>query len=467
MRTRAVLAVLLVASSGCAAKVRPAPVLPPLGGDGEVHVYALPLAREAERLSFTLDAVSLVRREGGEVPLEITTRELSGAGRQDQRPLAWGRVPPGDYMGVSFRASAATLERDGERARLLVETAAPAQLGFRVEAGTAQVVWATLDAGRSLRAAYAFAPVFGARLAPQTPPEVTIFCTSAAWDGVAAIDRGARLVSGMIPVGAGPRGVAIDPAARRAYVALSREDQLEVLDPAAGRSIGRIRLMPGDGPTELASAADGTLLVVNERSRTVSVIDTATLAEVGRVPVGDAPVALRVDRSGRRAYVANRGSASVTVIDVANRAVAGTIATDPEPVWLDVSRDGTELYVVHRGSTYLAAFTLPSLALRARAYVGPGAASVHVDPHTDLLYLSTRGEPRVAVYEPIALQPIDGFDVPGPVSRMKIDDAENTLLALVPERRSLIVVDLTSRKVVAEIPVGADPHSLAFAGERP
>ncbi len=89
-----------------------------------------------------------------------------------------------------------------------------------------------------------------------------------------------------------------------------------------------------------------------------------------------------------------------------------------------------------------------------------------VDPRTDLIYLSHGDDRRISVYDPVSLQPIDRFDVPGSVSHMTIDDAENTLLALVPERRAIAVFDLTSRKLLAEIPVGAAPYAVAFAGER-
>jgi DNA-binding beta-propeller fold protein YncE len=467
MRTRVAVATLVLVASGCAGKIRPTPVLPPLGGDGEVHVYALPLSRDAERLSFTITSVALVRQDGTEVPLEVRNAELVGSGPPHQQLLASGRVTPGEYGGFVVRAGAATLESDGDRSRLLVEPeSAPAPLALRLDPGTAAVVWATLDASRSVRGAYAFAPVFTARLAPLTPPQVTLYCTSTAWASVTAIDLGARLVSGVIPVGAAPRGIAIDRAASRGYVALTGEDQLEILDLAAGRSMGRVRLSPGDGPTDVAIARDGTILVVNARSRTVSFVDAASMAELGRVPVGEAPASLRVDRSGPRAYVANRGSASVTVLDVPSRTMAGTIATAPEPVWAEVSRDGTQLYVVSRGSAYLQVFSLPDLAAKAQPYVGIGATSVLVDPRTDLLYISRAGERRITAYDPIAFQPVDRFEVPGPVSRMEIDDVRNTVLALMPERRSIAVLDLTNRKLQDELPVGGDPYSFAFIGVR-
>jgi YVTN family beta-propeller protein len=269
-----------------------------------------------------------------------------------------------------------------------------------------------------------------------------------------------------MPVGGTPRGIALDVRANRAYVALFREDEVEILDVAASASMGRIRLSPGDGPADVALAPDGTLLVVNERSRTVSFVDPALMAEVGRVQVGDDPRSLLVDRTGQRAYVANRGSGTVTVIDVASRAVFGTIATDPEPLRVELSRDGTRLHVVHRGSAYLATFEVPTLAPLARVYVGLGATMIKVDPRTDLVYLSRGAERRIDVHDPLSLQVVDRIDVAGAVSYMAIDDAENALLALVPERRTIAVIDLTSRKLLAEIPVGAEPYTIALAGER-
>lgn len=458
---------LLLATAGCATAKRTTAPLPPLGDEGEVHVYALPLPREAERLSFTLEAIALVRQDGGEVPLAVSPGEIVGKERRDQRLLASGRVPPGDYVGLAVKAGAATLGHDGERSRLLVP-AEPTRLDlrFRVRAGAAVVVWASLDAVASVRGNVEFAPAFTAALAPQTPPQVALYVTNTADANVTAVDRRTRRVSGILPTGAAPRGIALDATAGRAYVALEGEDQVEILDVAAGAPAGRLRLTPGDGPTELALAGNGTLVAVNARSRTVSFLDPLAMAELGRVPVGDDPVALVVDRSGQRAYVANRGSGTISVLDVRNRAVVATLAADPEPIALELNRDGSRLYVLHRASTYLAVFSLPSLAPETRAFLAPGATAIKVDPRSDLLYLARGDERRLVVYEPVSLQPIDTVELPGAAVYLAIDDAENTLDALLPDRRAIAVLDLTSREVRAVIPVGAEPSRFILVGAR-
>jgi YVTN family beta-propeller protein len=431
-------------------------------------VYLLPLPREAERLAFTIDRITLRRADGGEVSLEVVERAVDGADANRQRRLAWGRVPPGTYAGLSFKAGSATLLRDGERSRLVVaDEPAHADVHFTVNGGAEVVLWANLKPAESVRRDYEFSPAFSTTIAPQTPPPAALYCTDAGAATVTVLDRHARLVTGSIAVGAAPRGMAIDRTGARAYVALGAEDQIQIVDPAANATIDRIRLSPGDGPRELALTPDGaTLVSLNERSRTVSFVDVLRLTELGRVSVGDGPVALLLDRPGRRAYVVNRASSSISVIDVGTRLVIATLATDAEPLRAQLSRDGTRLYVVHRGSQSLVVFSVPSFALLTRAFVPLGVTTLKIDPRTDLLYLSRGDERRISVYDPLALQPLDAFDVPGAATYMTIDDAENTLLAVLPERRTLAVFDLTSRKLLAELPVGLDSYLVALIGER-
>jgi len=466
MRTRSASAALLLATTACAAlRGGPPLALPPLGDGAEVHVFLQKLPQEVERLSFVVESVSLRRADGTEVPLALESREIDGSD-PSQRRLAGGRVAPGEYAGLSVTISSAALGHGADQARLLTDPEPVREdLHLHLAPGRSAVVW--LELGRSpVQPSFSFAPSFTALLASRTAPRAAIYCTGSAVASVTAADRAARAVTDVLPVPGTPRGIAVDTLATRAYVALHLEDKLEVLDLAAGVPVAEIRLQPGDGPGDLGMAADGTLVVVNVRSRTVAFVDPGSLSELSRVSVGVDPSSLLVDRQGRRAYVTNRGSGTVSVIDLGNRAVIGTISTDPEPLRTALSWDGTLLYVVHRGSHYVASFSIPTLAPAARTFVGLGAVALKVDPRSGLIYLSRGEERRIAVLDPLSLQQVDAIEAPGAVSIMTIDDAENTLLALQPERRTILVVDLTSRRILAEVPVGAGAYAVAFYGER-
>jgi YVTN family beta-propeller protein len=217
----------------------------------------------------------------------------------------------------------------------------------------------------------------------------------------------------------------------------------------------------------VALTPDGSLLLVaNQGSSTVVFADPAGPMELSRISVAEEPWSLLVDRSGKRAYVLSRRAATLTVLDLASRTVAGTAATDAEPVRAQLDRAGARLYVIHAGSAYMSVLDLPALSLARRVHVGLGASALKVDARTGLLYVGLRDDDRIQVYDPLALVPMDYIELPGPVSWLAIDDAENALLALVPGKRTLAFIDLTRRRVLGLADVGSGPHAIAAAGER-
>jgi YVTN family beta-propeller protein len=313
---------------------------------------------------------------------------------------------------------------------------------------------------------YVFTPAFDARVPHAPMPSASAYCTAAAASAVTVLDRRLREVVAVMPTGRGPQGLALDPLLGRAYVALSGDDAVQVIDLAAREDLPRIRMQPGDRPGELALTPDArTLVVVNAGSRTAAFLDPVAGLELGRVAVGEEPSAMLLDRSGRRAYVVNRRSARITVLDLANRAVAGSIATDPEPLRVAINRAGTRLYAIHAGSAYLGVWSLPDLAPAGRYFVGLGATALKVDPRTDLVYVG-RSDRRLEIYDPLAFVPVDSIELPGEPGWLSIDDAENALLALLPAAGSLAAVDLNARRVVSRVDVLPAPHALALAGER-
>ena len=68
-------------------------------------------------------------------------------------------------------------------------------------------------------------------------------------------------------------------------LAVPEGDAVTVLDAATQETLNAVRLNLGDLPRDLALTPDGkTLLIVNEGSHTVSVVDTMLLLETARIP---------------------------------------------------------------------------------------------------------------------------------------------------------------------------------------
>jgi DNA-binding beta-propeller fold protein YncE len=317
-----------------------------------------------------------------------------------------------------------------------------------------------------MRKAPDFAPAFSVMIPSRTNWQLVGYASNAGSTNLTVFDRRARVVTGVVPTGRDPRGMALEPRGDRLYVAVSGDDAVDVVDVAAGAVVTRINLMGNDRPRDLALTADGKLLVVNSGSRSASYVDPYSTLELARVPVGEEPWSLLIDRNRQRAFVLNRRSNTITVLDNGSRAVVGSVATDPEPLWAQTNAAGNRLYLICAGSAFLTVFSLPDLSVVRRVHVGLGASALKVDPRNDQIYVGKRDESLVYVYDPLAFLPVDDFDVPAPVSYLAIDDVDNTLFALMPSERKVAVIDLTSRRILSLLDVGSEPYQVTVSGAR-
>src|SRR5581483_11750057 len=152
--------------------------------------------------------------------------------------------------------------------------------------------------------------------------------------GVAAGGGGSRFIA--MPAGSGPAGIAIDPAARFAYVALNLTNRLARVDLASGdvitiptgmAPIGVAMTPDGTrifvtnqggfrpGPGETAAPSAGSNILIDSRgiarSGSVAVIDAGRFAAVAELPAGLLPTGVQVSPDGLLAAVANANSDSV------------------------------------------------------------------------------------------------------------------------------------------------------------
>jgi len=459
-------ALLAAVVAGCSGRQRPV-ALPPLAAEGEVILYLQPFPQDAGRLVFRVEGVAAESAGKAQGTLELRLPEVAAHALRGQRMLARGRLPEGTYDGFSIRVTEASLAGEGGTSALLVPPGpVRVPLHLPVRAGEATVVRLTLREG-AIEQGFRFSPAFAAAVPAPVGASAADYCTSPARHEVDVVERGTYDVTAVLATGSTPRGIAVDAIAGRAYVALSGEDQVEMIDLATPASRRRIRLLPGDEPSELALTPDRTqLLVLDRHSRTLSFVSTLSLREVARLAVGDDPWWLAVDAEGTRAYVLNRRSSTLVAVDLANRALAGSVGTDREPIRAALSPDGTRLWVIHAGSAYLSVFSLPDLALQKRVFVGLGMTAIAIDPRTSFVHVARDDERRVTVFDPFSALPLDGFPVPGPVSSMAVDTLENALLVAMPGQSALSVVDLTSRRLRATADVGEATWQVVAAGER-
>jgi DNA-binding beta-propeller fold protein YncE len=146
--------------------------------------------------------------------------------------------------------------------------------------------------------------------------------------------------------------------------------------------------------------------------------------------------------------------------------VITTIGVDSGPVRGAFNRRGDRLYVIQETSPYIVVINPSLLTVVGRFPVRSGVRAVKVDPNTDLVYLAKVRDFVVGLYDPFAFAPVGFMDAGAAIAEMTADGDENTLFMVSPDRKTVLVANLTSRRILGEIDVGEDPYWVAMMGER-
>jgi YVTN family beta-propeller protein len=220
----------------------------------------------------------------------------------------------------------------------------------------------------------------------------------------------------------------------------------------------------------------------------VSVIDTASNINVGTIPVGLTPAGLVVHPAGTHLYVSNYADGTVSVIDIATKTVIATVRLGPcpnpssgivscAPAGVAVSQDGARLYVAHLIDSGNTGFTgaisvidTVSNIVAATLPIGPfDPRGIAVTSQGDRIYVANSPLNSVLVINPIGLQVIATIPVGiNPVSvavnptgtRVYVT---NRNFAGVAGNDTVSVIESATNQVVSSIQVGKGPWGIAVS----
>ena len=457
------LAVAALALAACHPRIGPAEVRAPRGDEAELAVYLQPI--EDTTLAIELAAAEAIRADGTAVPLVLGVSRISTATAGRQRLLAHGRVPAGDYSGLRVGVKRATFSGSGPRASDLALPDEPLRLPvpFAAPRDRGVVLDVVLRPDRAVGSGALFQPSAFAAFRPDRPAAPLLGLSAVdGSDALAVFDRRAHRVVGLLPTSPAPRGIAIDRARQVAYASSARGDRIQAFDLVTFDELQETLLRPGDRAATVALTPDGTVLIVaNPGSDSVTFVDPVAGQVLERLSVQGEPMYLVLDRPGLRAFVVSRLTAAVTILDVQAQAIVRTVPVEAEPVRLEVSPAGDRLTVAYARAPFLTVYSLPDGTPLGRIYTGVGVSALLRDPRSNILYVATN-EARLQLFDPGTLLSVGTIDLPAAASYLAIDDAEEALLAVLPSRGSVAVIDLVSRQLRAEIEVGTGPHELAL-----
>ena len=440
----------------------------PLTQEGEVVVYLQALPQEAEKLGFTIEAISAVRADSSRIPLSLSLTEVKGhelVGRQVL--LAVGTLPPGSYTGLSIKFHKAFVQtEEGGMALLVPEEPLGAERLFDIERQKALALFLAVNPSQLISSAVRFTPSFSLTTPTNILINLTGYVSNSAANLITVFNKKTMEVVNVLATGEKPTGIALDQRRAKAFVALSAEDSIQAFDVFSGKTIGRVRLSIGDNPIYLALTPDGrTLLSANHDSNTLSIIDAVSLLEIERIRVDDGPNSVTVDPSGLKAYVTNSLSSPVSVVDLTQRTLSLTISVEGTPLRAAFNQRGDSLYLITRDKANLLVIDPATFTVTKKIFIGMGAASLVVDFRSGLVLVGMRFGGEIIIVDPATSIFIDTIGVAGEVVFMTIDRQENTLFALLPGRRLVQKINFTSKKIMAEIEVSEGASQVVVVGE--
>lgn len=479
MRRLVVAAILVLVCAAC--QPLPPRLKPVLAGEGEAFLYLEPFSPEERVMGFALAGISVVKGDGTEVPLTLRLSELKPGSPSRQRLLASGVLPAGSYRGFTCRAARASLKTDeGELPLTVSDKPEKIDFPFEVKGGRAIVLASALRYRDAVKERTLFRPEFSFAIPGKPLTLLTGYVTNSGSNTVAVFDKRAGAVRDVIETGQGPKGIVLDQKQLKAYVAISGDDCIEVIDLLSNEVVNRIRLTPGDRPGEIVLTPDGkTLITANTGSNSVSFVDPSTLLETSRLTLlgssmgsqlGNQPGSLLLDPTGTKLYVFNYLSNNISLIDIASKTVTATIPTEPAPLRGTFNRKGDQLIVYYGWSPYILVIDPVSLAILRRVNAGMGISSIKVDKVTDFTYVGKSHRDKVDIYAPFLLFPSDfSSDFlrgSGGPTYMLIDGDTNNLLLVLPDQNALQTINLVTKKEESLIDVGDEPFWATIMGER-
>lgn len=191
-----------------------------------------------------------------------------------------------------------------------------------------------------------------------------------------------------------------------------------------------------NGNTTPALPITSKVLIVNNGSNNVTILNSKDNSLAATVPVGTAPSAIAIHSTTNKAYVANSGSGNISILDTLTNTVTGTMSTSANPWELAINPQTNRLYATLTGNK-VAVIDTTTKATIASIPVGDTPVKMAINPATNRLYVTNYVGGSVSVIDTAS----------NAVTQTITVDANPYGIAVNPATNRLYVTHQTSNKV--------------------
>jgi YVTN family beta-propeller protein len=252
-----------------------------------------------------------------------------------------------------------------------------------------------------------------------------------------------------VPVGAGPKGIAVDLQSNRVYVSLFDDSSIAVVDAKTNQTIAIWNTRSRAHANGIAVTGSRVFVALRE-SASVAILDAATGSLIGSTAVGGMPYG--VGAANNRVWVANFAAGSVSVLDATTRNVVATTNVGNDPSF--VVPDGTRAFVSYYGGG-IAIIGSDGTLMKRFDPLGTGAFGIALNATTNRLYVTNREERVLWVVDTVSGLIVKGTALSPAPYALALNPITNRLFIVLADSNQVDVRDATTLQRVAILPVGA------------
>ena len=383
----------------------------------------------------------------------------------DRRGLTWSeaaaisscRENEGRFTGYHFDQTNGAVSR-------YAEVGADAELGLHVQGTELNSFFCNRRACLGVVASTAGLISVGVNAAPATAKPVFVLNSLDAT--VSVVDARAGKVLRVVPTGKEPHHLYMTPDEKSLIVANAGGDSLTFLDPVSGdiqRTLHGIR-----DPYHLRFSPDMQWFVT--AANRLNHIDiyrwepqaAKPLHLVKRIAASRTPSHIAIDSRSSVTYVTLQDSDELIAIDLVTQTPRWRLTTGKMPADLHLSADDKHLLVGMTGEDVVEVYDVsgPQARLVKKIRTGMGAHAFRARGDKRHVFVSNRVANTVSLVDLHTLEVVAQYAVPGGPDCMEMMADGRTLLVTARWARRLTVLDIETRAIVRQIPVGRSPHGV-------
>ncbi len=206
----------------------------------------------------------------------------------------------------------------------------------------------------------------------------------------------------------------------------------------------------------------GLVYITLPQENKVAVIDVIRRALLDYIDVGKKPRQILTRHAGRYLWVGNDKDGTVSVIDRSTRKVVNTLTVGEGPIEIELDPSGHYAFVGTAGEGRVSVIDIQQMKEVGRVALGTGQLSLSYSLHRNALFVAHENRGQIALIDPGGKQAIGLNLEPGIQSITSTPDGR-FVLALIPEKRKVMIIDTAGNRVIGELPTETDPDHIVFS----